>query len=600
MRIRQSLIICCLIALTFTHQNLDARVVRLKKTVPLQEQLITPHTIYVVKHKFDLHGSILEVPEYVSIKIKKGGIVNGTIIGNHTELIVSRRVPSVFKDISISGKWNNKEVRGEWLDFSQDTTCDNYHNFVNLMCLANGDCLTNVYMQSGEFYTSIPNNGSALIIPSNTCFHNEATIKVIPNSWKRYSLIYINNVTNVTIDGGMYVGDVIGHKSTEGEWGHGIKCSGATNVLIKNLALKEFWGDGIDLIEGLNDQNEAIVDCRNVQIINVRCLHNRRQGLSIEAAHDVLIKDSEFAFTGYLKSTLPSAGVDIEPWQANGPKISNITFDSCSFHDNYGYDLHVVPNRLLDDKAFVEHENSILLHNCNIGLLNVGSANGITFRSCQIGDSVKSLKGRGGFVAGNNLGILKVYRSNMDLCNSTIINNIEDIFVLDIQNTNTEMSLNFNMCDCSVTSNGNKKTGKYLYAFNLATSNCRLSNNIFNVSQGLIFRSSVPQKSHEQIVISDNTFNLIANSWYSACLTFRTLNNKNIYNNIEIYNNAFAGFKSVLANDNNSHTIRYAGKTNIPIEQFKSMSKIHYQDGSVRSGQNGLEKYENGSWNLIN
>lgn len=134
------------------------------------------------------------------------------------------------------------------------------------------------------------------------------------------------------------MGDVKNHIGNKGEWGHGIKLAGATNVVLKNFVVREFWGDGIDLIEAdyVGSIDAGVGNCKRITIDNVKCLYNRRQGMSIEAAENIVVKNSEFAFTGKLSFTAPGAGVDIEPWCGNEHKIKRISFYNCQFHDNSG------------------------------------------------------------------------------------------------------------------------------------------------------------------------------------------------------------------------------------------------------------------------
>lgn len=86
---------------------------------------------------------------------------------------------------------------------------------------------------------------------------------------------------------------------------HSIKCGGARNIRLKNITCSYHSGDGIDLIEGLDINGKAAINCDNILIDLFKCLHDRRQGMSIEAAHNVAITNSEFAFTGTPDYTAP-------------------------------------------------------------------------------------------------------------------------------------------------------------------------------------------------------------------------------------------------------------------------------------------------------
>jgi hypothetical protein len=194
-------------------------------------------------------------------------------------------------------------------------------------------------------------------------------------------------VENVTIEGGEFVGDLLTHQGSEGEWGHGIKCGGSKNIVLKKLTCRNFWGDGIDLIEGLDFRGQATIICDNVVIDNVKCLYNRRQGLSIEAAQNVKILNSVFSYTGELKKTSPSAGIDIEPWINNGKKLFNITINNCIMSNNKGPDLQIY---ILEDFNYSEKDLiNLSIENSQMGSSFLCRALGVNFKRCQIKDVIR-------------------------------------------------------------------------------------------------------------------------------------------------------------------------------------------------------------------
>ena len=274
---------------------------------------------YVINRKLDLNGQRIVFPHKCTIRIEGDGcLTNGELVGNHTSIKAGKK--TIFlKDLKVSGTWDNETVYSEWVDLQDSTDCT--RQFKNLMSLSGGSKNTDLYVGKEFYYITAVVNDAPIRVPSHVFWHNKATLQMVPCSFKHYSLIRLQNVEDITIDGGMFIGDVQTHIGTEGEWGHGIKCSGAKNVTIKNLQCNYFWGDGIDLIEQDYEHQETF--CDNVSMINVKCLHNRRQGLSIESAHNILVTNCVFAYTGNPKTTAPSAGVDIEPWNDKGVKIES-------------------------------------------------------------------------------------------------------------------------------------------------------------------------------------------------------------------------------------------------------------------------------------
>lgn len=112
---------------------------------------------------------------------------------------------------------------------------------------------------------------------------------------------------------------------TDGEWRHGISLRKCNNFLIKNVKIYDTGGDGI-YISGTYKGTFS----ENIHIENVTCVNNKRQGMSIISAKDVVVKNSIFRDT---YGTLPGAGLDIEP-NSKLDRIENIKFYDCIFKNN--------------------------------------------------------------------------------------------------------------------------------------------------------------------------------------------------------------------------------------------------------------------------
>lgn len=371
------------IFLLFIPIIVQAKNIIIESNKPIKTQFSTSNCTYLIRNIIDLKGDTLKIPVNSIIKFSGNGkLVNGAVLGDFSKIDSQRKI--ILNDVIILGTWRNKIVYSDWVNFPQDSTASN-QSFQNLMTLCKGNLFTNFYMSEGNYYVSSSYRSAPIIVPSNVYWHNKAVIKMIPNDLDWYNMVLLDKSDNVTIDGGTFIGDVLSHKGNTGEWGHGIKCGGASNVTLKNLTCINHWGDGIDLIEGKDDNGIANINCKNINISNVKCLYNRRQGMSIEAAHNVLIKNSEFAFTGNLKYTAPGAGMDIEPWANNDHKVKNIKFINCSMHDNTGLDFQCEPNiqEKGNNNTFV---NDIKLENCSIGNARVQFTNCIILRNCNFTD----------------------------------------------------------------------------------------------------------------------------------------------------------------------------------------------------------------------
>ena len=163
--------------------------------------------------------------------------------------------------------------------------------------------------------------------------HGNAVLKAIPNDKKQYNILRIFNKTNVQVEGGTIEGERVNHTGSGGEWGYGIAITGGSNISIKNINIYDCWGDGINTQVYFGETQTFSPD--KVFIDNVISNNNRRQGLSIEALTNSIIKNSTFKNTN---GTLPSAGIDIEPWGGEHI-VENVVIDNCNFEGNSGLGL---------------------------------------------------------------------------------------------------------------------------------------------------------------------------------------------------------------------------------------------------------------------
>lgn len=329
----------------------------------------------------DLKGESISLPKNSTLLFDKGSIKNGKLIGNLSKIEAKKQC--IFQNMKFSGRWGNTNVYSEWFPFKSEGYFDNYSNFTALMALCVGDNTTCVYMQKGEYWTSTKEFSGAIRIPSNTLFYCQATITELPNAFKYSSLVSVANVTNVSINGGVYIGDQKNHLAKDGEWSHGIEIRGASNIKIKNVECNYFWGDGIDIIDGYNSANEPVVNCKNITIDNCRCLYNRRQGLSIEAVENCRVLNSEFSYTGKYRATPPSAGIDIEAWNTKNPKLVNIRIENCTMKGNKGPSFQSYANAVWGDN-YGCYSNDIVLIGCDMYDIAISHTNDIEFRNCKI------------------------------------------------------------------------------------------------------------------------------------------------------------------------------------------------------------------------
>ena len=115
---------------------------------------------------------------------------------------------------------------------------------------------------------------------------------------------------------------------TKGEWRMCLDLESCRNVKVLGLTLRNSGGDGIYL--GNSDPKQPY--CQDIVIRDCVMDNNRRQGLSVISAVNLLVEHCTFRGT---KGTAPEAGVDLEP-NLPAEKLINCVFRNCIMQDNKG------------------------------------------------------------------------------------------------------------------------------------------------------------------------------------------------------------------------------------------------------------------------
>ena len=110
-----------------------------------------------------------------------------------------------------------------------------------------------------------------------------------------------------------------------------IRCK---RIIVRNVVSKNSMMDGMSLGSGsLTKYNE--------DVLIEQCVfnNNHRQGISIEGATNVVVKDTECSYNGTGKGILPKSGIDVEAYGYVGPGEqysynNNILIDNCYFDSN--------------------------------------------------------------------------------------------------------------------------------------------------------------------------------------------------------------------------------------------------------------------------
>lgn len=519
------------------------------KNQPLSSQINKGSVTYVITDEFDLNGETLILPQKCILSFKGGRIVNGTLHGNQTEIRGEKTL--LFRNISITGDFQNKTVYSHWFELSE-AKADNKKIFDAIMALANGNTHTDVYIQKGNYHTSVGGHGNGIRIPSNTSVHNEATISALPSSLEKYNVITIKDVINVVFDGGKIIGDVGSHQGNTGEWGYGIALTGARNATVKNVTVTRCWGDGINVQALYEDYLNKTIDghCYNIRIENVICDDNRRQGMSIEGCIGIYVTDSRFINTGQTQATLPTAGIDIEPW-FDTEVVQDITISDCEFSNNKGGNLiapltrrqwenrqcrnFVIRNNRFDDNAIrFNRTRNVTFENNSIGsesgLLEFNQYDGINIISNKIYGKVSIYTESGS--------------RNGKFCKNTVFGNERQSLAIEVINDNTihgSIALREGV-PCTMRGNHIHADGiSDEYSLICDNTDLTMYGNILEIGKPMIFR----YKSHMDIF--NNQFKVISDI-QPACMILQTARNDKKPEDGRIFNNIMTGKGKLTVN----------------------------------------------------
>lgn len=526
-------------------------IVTLRPGKPLASQMAESGVTYRINRNLDLKGDTLKVPEGCVLSFEGGVLCNGVLEGCNTE--ITGAAEQIFDNVSFTGTFDNEIVRSEWFRF-RNGMADNRDVFDAMMALACSDCHTDVYIQKGVYYTSVGPHQKGIRIPDNTSVYNSAEIHALPSSLEKYDIISICNVKNVLFEGGQIYGDVGEHIGDSGEWGYGIGLTGARKCTIKDVYISRCWGDGINVQalydDYLNQSTEG--HCYDITIENVVCDDNRRQGMSIEGCIGISVLNSRFINTGKTQSTLPSAGIDIEPW-FDTEVVSDVEISGCTFLENKGGGLicpltlkqwenkrcsgfNVSDNEFGDNVVRFNRVRDLVFSNNEVGtgsgLLEFNQYSDIVIESNRVN------------------GTVSVYTEG-DSENGTFQDNVVkggnrlSLAVDNIASNNIEGSISLSegvacvVCD-NVMNAMDLKPG-IDYSLVCDNTSVEIYDNVFTICSPMIFRYG------SYVDIHGNTF-VAADSLHPACLILQTSRSKNnLYDGV-INRNMIRGDAEIAVN----------------------------------------------------
>lgn len=352
------------------------------KNVLIQEVLTQENMTYIINRHFDLAGAVIILPEGSVLEFKKrGSLSNGILIGKNSS-VKSSADKVIFSNLTVLGEWNVVDIYSEWFQFCDDPEI-NARNFRSMCMLTDDYHQGIIHISEGVYKIKLDEkNQFCFGLNSNTELILHGNVMLEPNDLEDYQMVQVKNKNNVKIHGsGSLIGDVETHTGIKGEWGMGVEVLSSDNVQVKDLTIKNCWGDCVYI--GQSEYKRESYS-RNVIIDNVICQAGRRQGLSIIAGQNIYVKKCKLIDTGLIKFTAPGAGIDIEPNLQGKTIVDNVVIDSCIFYGNK------------DNKDFMTYNldstSNIYLKNCQMEgniLLGKNSYN-IIVDSCDIREIISN------------------------------------------------------------------------------------------------------------------------------------------------------------------------------------------------------------------
>lgn len=158
---------------------------------------------------------------------------------------------------------------------------------------------------------------------------------------------------------------------TTGEWRMGIRMYGGSGNTVRGLTIRDTGGDGIYV---------GASGATNTTIKDVVCINNKRQGISVISARNLLIDNCTLINTN---GTAPAAGIDFEP-NSDTDVLDNCTVRKCIFAGNAGGGLLFALNAAQSAAATVAVEKCTMYDNGQNGLHLYYPMPNSSFKDCLL------------------------------------------------------------------------------------------------------------------------------------------------------------------------------------------------------------------------
>lgn len=334
---------------------------------------------------------------------------------------------------------------------------------------ANKNNIKQLKFEKGTYLINLSEENFGVVLKSNLELDfNGSTIMLDSNANTHSSVLYLNNIENVTLKNGIIVGDSQTHQFTgtsTHEWGYGIYIINGKNINTENIQIQNCIGDGI-LIDGKDSIDISILSCNIFDC--------RRQGISITSGKNIKIFSNEIHD---IKGTDPQSGIDLEAYQENrtinnveikNNKIYNLNTDLAIIADRGTYNVNISENNIEGSIGVNCAHESVIINNNEMknGMINVYESDN------KIG-------------VGNRINYVEIYNNNLKNFNIILGRikkaNIHENYIKDgtIQLSSTNAAVYNNEIE-----NTKKNAKKYAYKYTISTKGNYIIYSINNEEKG--------------------------------------------------------------------------------------------------------------------
>lgn len=321
-----------------------------RKNILTQNMINDANTIYEIRYDFDLNGAEIQIKEGCVLNFVGGSFSNGTINGNNIET-VNVNIECKLMGLFIERNFIYIKNTGENIDYTEriNNILSSYKNSTIIFDNA-------IYGINGSY---IDNRIGIHVKNNNQYFFNGCTFKQLNNNDKRSSIIYIENVKNLSLGDFKIIGDVDSHISTGAtdEWNSGIEVgNNVKNITIHDVDISNMTGDCIDIA--------LYSDKSNINIRRCKLSNSVRNCISIENGEYITIESCEF-IRNIDKKVAPNCFIDIEPLKDEGGKsVKNVIIKNNYFNnikqENQGISLI---GTFVDSVSDIEIRNNTFVGN---------------------------------------------------------------------------------------------------------------------------------------------------------------------------------------------------------------------------------------------